>query len=335
MKRLTLILFALVVSSSLFWSCGGKEIAEIKKLETYQDPVVKFEVQYPDNWLTFKQPSARFICYSSQGVKQRYPSYETIGKAGAKIEILVTALDSNMTIDTVLENRTFEKTYYSDPEIVTIDGVQGFKETYGFELEDGPFYGERYIVTKDGQVATQIYIEAFAGTFDDYKKSFQEIIGSIKLAVKPKEKSSDTLNVEVEADPPSESFRSVTVEGATINIPDNFNKEGGMYMGARRGDCYIKVDFLDASKSTDFAKMVKEASSNLPGASTAKDMSLNGEKAKLVTYKPSGKVAGEIYFVLKNKKLWRVTLNWFSGDKDEEKLFKPIFQKCALTFKAP
>ena len=38
----------------------------------------------------------------------------------------------------------------------------------------------------------------------------------------------------------------------------------------------------------------------------------------------------ELTVALKNKKLYRITLNWFKG---EAKDFKPIFQKCAMTFK--
>lgn len=333
MKKIAFLALTVILAVFFLTNCGESDVAEVKSLATYEDPAVKFSIKYPENWVTFKQPTSRFIVYSSKGVKQRYPSYEAIGTPGVKIEILVTALDSTKTIDSVINNRLFETTYYSDIEKVTVDGVQGFKQTYGFDLEDGPFYGEVIHATKDNQVVTSLYIEAFAGTFAEYQKYFDEIVASFKLAYRPVSKQ-DTVFEEVEADPPSTTLRTASGDGYSIDIPDNFSKEKGLYMGMRRGDSYIKVDVTDASKTKDFGKLVEENRKKLPGASSASDLSLGGDKAKKVSYTPSGKVAGEIYFVLKGGKLYRITLNWFKGDAEEEKLFKPIFQKCVMTFKA-
>ncbi|MFC2131763.1 hypothetical protein ACFLSQ_10040 [Bacteroidota bacterium] len=330
MKKMIILAITILISITFLSSCGGKgDVVEIKNLAVYEDPAVKFSVKYPDNWINQQVPGARFLVFSSTGAKSRFIQYDPLGTAGAKIEILVSSLDSNVTLDTVIANKLFQADVYSDPEIITIDGVQGVKQTYDFELEDGPFHGEVYYATKDNKLATTLYFEAFGGTFDEYKKSFDEILASLKLAAKPEAKT-DTLFEEVEADPPSETLRTVSGEGFSIGIPDNFNKERGMYMGKRRGDSYIKVDAFDAEKTTDLGKLVDENRKSLPGASSTQNLTINGEKSMKVAYKPSGKVAGEMYFILKNKKLYRITLNWFKG---EEKDFKPIFQKCAMTFK--
>lgn len=330
MKKFIIIAFS-ILATILFLNCGGKDFKKIESLKTYEDPAVHFALKYPANWIKYETPSLRFLCYSDQSVKLRYPRYEPIGGAGGKIEVLIVSLDSTQTIDSVLMNgHIFEKTTYSPPEKVIIDGVNGLKESYGFELEDGTFYGERYVATKDNKLATVINFEAFANTWEFYQKDFEEILKSVKLAVKPAGQI-DTINQTVEADPPSSSLRTVDGDGYSIQIPDNFSSERGLYIGQRRGDSYIKVDVFNAAKTQDLDKLVNENKKKLPGAGQVQDVNINGEKAKKVFYKPTGKISGEMYFILKNKKLYRVTINWYSADKEEEKLFKPILQKCVST----
>lgn len=330
MKRIFTILLSMIVVTIIFTNCGGKgDVVEVKGLKVYEDASMGFSMKYPENWVIQQVPSARFLVFTSSAVKSRFVRYDAQGVAGAKIEILFTSLDSNVTMDTVIANKLFEKDYFTNPVKVTIDGVQATKQEFDFELEDGPFHGEVYYATKDNKIATTIYFEAFGGTFDEYKKSFDEILASVKLGRKIEIKK-DTVTVVEEAEPPSQTLRTVSGEGYIIDIPDNFSKEGGMYLGKRRGDSYIKVESFDASKTKDFGKLVEENHKKLPGAGAVQNITINGEKAAKIVYTPSGKVGGEMYFVLKNKRLYRVTINWF---RDEEKDFKPIFQKCVMTLK--
>lgn len=329
MKKLLLIVLSSLLLFGLF-ACGNKaEIDEIKGMETYQDPAVKFELQYPSNWIMRTVPSARFLCFSNQNVKSRFLKYDPLGASGAKIEVLITKLDSLVTMDTVIDNKLFQKNIYSKPEETMVDGVNAIKQTYEFQLNDGVFHGEVYYATKDNKLATTVLFEAFSDTYKSYKKTFDDIVSSMKLAVEPEAKA-DTIFETTEAEPPSKTLRTMNGNGFSIGIPDNFSKERGMYMGKRRGDSYIKVDAFDAAKTKDLAKLVNENKKKLSGASNPQSLTISGEKAMKLAYKPSSNVAGEMYFILKNKKLYRITLNWFKG---EAKDFKPVFQKCAMTFK--
>jgi len=330
MKKFIMIVLSVIIATAFLSNCGGKgDVVEIKELKVYEDAAMGFSMKYPENWVIQQVPGARFLVFTSRAVKSRFVRYDALGVAGAKIEILFTSLDSNTTMDTVIANKLFEKDFYTNPVKVTIDGVQATKQEFDFELEDGPFHGEVYYATKDNKIATTIYFEAFGGTYDEYKKGFEEILASIKLGQKIEAKP-DTVTVLEEADPPSQTTRTVSGEGYSIDIPDNFSKESGMYLGKRRGDSYIKVESFDALKTKDFSKLVEENRKKLPGASAAQNITIGGEKAAKVIYTPSGKVGGEMYFVLKNKRLYRITINWF---RDEEKDFKPIFQKCVMTLK--
>lgn len=328
MKKNLTLLFAAFLAIVLLVDCGGKnEIIEAKSYELYADQFAKFELLYPSNWFSQKFPSARFLAFSDKAVKDRFIRYDSEGPVGAKIEVLVTKLDSVITLDSVIASKIFDESVYSKPEKLTIDGVEAVHQSYEFELTDGKFRGDVYYATKDGKVATTLYFEAFGGTYEGYKPVFDTVLKSLKLAVEPKV---DTIKVVTEAEPPSKTLKTVKGDGWQISIPDNFAKERGMYLGQRRGDSYIKVDVFDASKSKDLKKIVSDNAKNLRKASEPQELTINGEKAFKVAYKPSSKIDGEMYFILKNKKLYRVTLNWYKG---EAELFKPIFQKCALTFK--
>jgi len=330
MKKLLIIAFSILTTVVFLSNCGGKgEVVEIKGMKVYEDAAMGFSMKYPENWVIQQVQGARFLVFTSKAVKSRFIRYDAMGVAGAKIEILFASLDSIRTMDTIIANKLFEKDFYTNPVKVTIDGVQATKQELDFELEDGPFHGEIFYATKDNKIATTIYFEAFGGTYDEYKKGFDEILASVKLGQKIELKP-DTITVVEEAEPPSQTLRTVSGEGYSIDIPDNFSKEGGLYLGKRRGDSYIKVESFDASKTKDFGKLVEENRKNLPGAGAVQNITIGGEKGAKVTYTPSGKVGGEMYFVLKNKRLYRVTINWFKG---EEKDFKPIFQQCAMTLK--
>ena len=67
------------------------------------------------------------------------------------------------------KSKIFPAEYYSAPEKVTIDGVEGKKVTYTFDLEDGTFDGALYVAAKDSTAATIIIFETFAGSNEQYK----------------------------------------------------------------------------------------------------------------------------------------------------------------------
>ncbi len=328
MKKVAIFFLSLFLIA-LFWNCSGeKKSVEIESYDKHEDQVTDFSLIYPSNWFTQKFPGSRFLAFTDKAVKKRFVRYAPKGTVGAKIEILVTKLDSNVTFDSAMNNKIFQKEVYSEPKEITIDGVAALKQTYNFELEDGPFHGEVYYATKDSDMVTTIYFEAFSGMFKAYQDCFDTVLASIKLATKPK--GPDTVYQKEEASPPSENLVRKSGKGWSMGIPENFEKERGMFVGKRRGDCFIRVDIYDAPKANDIEKLAKGNSNKVDGAGKLIGLTINGEESVMFPYKPSGKVTGEMYFFLKNDKLYRITLNWFNG---EEELYKPVFRKCVRTFK--
>ncbi|MGQ9819162.1 MAG: hypothetical protein ACUVQ1_04470 [Candidatus Kapaibacteriales bacterium] len=337
MKRFYLVIPMLLLFLVLNSCNGKKQIVEIEGLETYNDPSLDFSIKYPKNWEIQKYPGDRFLAFSSKTVIKRFRTFDPQGESGAKIELLVVQLAEGQTIDSVISKKMFTPETYSKPEKITIDGIEAIKETYQFPLADGLFQGEIYYAQKDPKVVTVISFEAFGETFNHYKPWFDQILNSVKLASLP-QITKDTIKKVIEAPPPSENLVPYSGDGFSIKIPDNFDVRNPkvpnalksyQYIGERRLDCDIRIDIFDASKQNKLEKIVEDNKSKHKNANPIVT-TLGGEKAYLFEYSPVTNVKSKVYYAIHNNKLYRVTVNWFSG---EEKIYKPIFDKTISSFK--
>ncbi len=339
MKIKTNLILLSIFLLVLLVSCDrGPKPVEIESLSTYTDKVTNFSLKYPSNWEKTSVPGARFVVFSHNSVRNRFNRYDPIGFPGAKIDLVITPLDSLVTLDTVIaKSKIFGPEYYDEANI-TVDGIQGKKFVYSFELDGGMFNGIMIAATKDNRRATVLTIECFDNTYEKYKNSIDEIIGSLVLAT-ASERRVDTVTQIVEAEPPSSNLETRDGDGFTIGIPDNFGLENigksasalksWSYLGKRRGDSYIKIEMFD-SKNKELKAIVDELKPTLPGASNPTKTTLSGKDAFFINYKPSGKVSGRVYFAVKDNHLYRITLNWFN---DEAKDYLPIFEKSVASFK--
>ncbi len=334
MKKYFFLLFSLFI----LFACGEKkQIVEIKELAVYKDPVMNFEIKYPVNWEIQRYPGDRFLAFTTKTAIKRFRTFDPEGETGAKIELLVVKLQGEQTIDSVMAIKQFTPETYSPPQKVTIDGVEGYNQSYEFPLGDGKFQGEIYYAQKDSQVVTVISFEAFGETFSNYKPAFDEIINSVKLAYMPQQQV-DTIRKIIEAPPPSQNLVSYKGEGFVISIPDNFDtrnpKVGAairsyQFIGERRLDSDIRIDIFDASKQKNLEKIVQDNKSK-HGDVNPRETTIGGQKAYVFEYSPVPKVKSKVYYTIHNDKLFRVTVNWFTG---EEQNYKPVFDKVIASFK--
>lgn len=336
-------LYLLLIAVTVLAACNaGPKPVPVDGLETYNDGITKFSIQYPKNWQVNKTEGKRlYVVSDNQSLKRfSFTGDYSKGFPGAKVEFMVMQRDTAVSLDSIAHvNMMFDKTTYQE-ESATVDGMPAKKYVYAFDLDGGHFMGEMYVASKDTGVYSIISFEAFDGSFDTYKPTFDQIISSAKLAVKPAEMPKKDSTVLVEAPPPSDTLKATGGEGFSIEVPQNFHLENlakpsnviksYSYLGQRRGDSYIRVDIIDASKQKDLKKIVNENKGLFKGASSPSETSLGGQKAMMMSYTPAGKVKGKVWFVVKGDKLFRITTNWFTG---EEKDFLPVFDKSVATIK--
>ncbi|MGE5479293.1 MAG: PsbP-related protein [Chloroflexota bacterium] len=334
MKKNYLPLLPLLLVALVF-GCGKKsgEAVEIKNLVSYEDQVYKFSIKYPENWSVTKKTGERLSVFNSAQARTRFNRYDTEGFPGAKIDVYVLPMDSGATIDAMLkEAKVFSEDLYSTSN-VTIDGVQGKKLSYAFDLEGGQFKGELFMATKDNKTATVLVMEAFDNLWDKYSDSFAEIAKSFKLATTPA--GGAPKDTAVAAEPPSSTLVAKSGSGYSISIPENFSAQRGptkgvieskQFIGERRADCSIIVDVLDGSKTADVKKVADQNAAGKAVSSTK----LGGVDAYMFSYQPTGTVRGRMYFAKKGDKIYRITMHWFTGEESD---YLPVFEKAVRSIK--
>jgi len=350
-KFLSQSLFVLFIAI-LLGSCGEKtaEVAEIGEKKEYKDAILSFSLNYPGNWIMRKADGRSFVAYSHPQGEQRFNQLDQEGVPAAKIFVYVVELKDEITLDYIIINKKY-KLDYSAPENVTIDGTPAIKEKYQFDLADGVFNGEIYYATKDSIMATIINFEAFAGTYETYKPAFDEVINSMKLAFKPTAKPADTTTVVRQLPLPSEKLTSYKTDFFTIMIPDNFDVKSPapgknvlksyQFIGERRADCEIRVDVINPGKQKDLKKIADgfKATYNNSNPTSA---NFAGKNAYMFQYSPIANVLSQVYLTMSGDKLFRVTVNRYTGkgmvtidDKeyDEAKAYETIFKKSIQSFK--
>lgn len=332
-RLLTLAFVATILASG----CVRKATpTPIDGLELVKDPLRKFEVKVPHNWIKQTQTGDLIIAYSKPGVSRRFLDFSK-GEGGAKIELRALTIDSTRTIDSLIKNSKLEFEDKLDRykiDNVTLGGKPAKKLYVKFDQEDGEYRSEAYFAENDS-VVTILTLAAFGSTFDDYEKEFAEIVASVKLARKPDApKGPDTLAPQG-PEPPSDTLRSYSAPDYTIQIPQNFDgkksQAAGMlssvnFVGSRL-DCNIQIDVFDASKQKNLEKILIQNRASY-GGKDPMGVTLSGVKAAYFSYNPSGTVSSRAYFAVKGTKLYRITVNWY---KAEEKIYLPAFEKCLKT----
>lgn len=340
MKKSLLFLTLALALSWFITSCGDatSDAVPIESLETYEDKVTGFKVDYPANWDVREETGKRLYVLSSPAGEDRFKfqgDYST-GFPVARVTVNAFRTDSTQTLDSVAAKfKMFEESIYQEDKM-TIDGQPARKYTYSFDLNSGPFMGEMYIAMADQGMATILKLEAFDGTFDKYRENFDKIVNSLVLAKTPAGPVADTITEEIEADPPSMTLRDRSGDGFTIGISENFSKESfnsnalsySAFLGQRRGDSYILIEKFNAKGLG--AKELAEQNKAAFGNGTPQQSTLGGETAYVINYAPSSNVKGKVWFAVKNDMLYRVILNWYAP---EEKDFYPAFEKSIKSFK--
>jgi len=337
-RTLPLTITALFLFSLLIIACGGDPYSDIDpapadELEVYENSIYKYKVKVPKNW-DLKTAPKRVTAYSfsEQQAQNRFKGYEYNGYPIAKIDLVVVDLDSTRTFDDVFNKfQVWPQQVYKQVEEVMIDGVPGKKLDYVNEQNDGIFNGTLYAAQADSTTATVLVIESFRSTQEQYQPIFDEIVNDLVLAKTPAE-IGDTLFVAgSELPPPSDTLTTMSGNGYTIQVPKNFKKSqrgsGTVFDGERRGDSYIMVDITKATVGTAKAAAEKQNES-IKGV--IKSTKIGGETAYYISYSPSGKIARRLYFIVKNNKIYRLTVDWA---KEEQNLYLSVFEKSVNTFK--
>lgn len=334
--RLHAFLLALVGVAVLTAGCTRKSTpTPIDGLELKKDEATKFEIKVPTNWKVQQVQGELILSTSKPGITRRFLDFKT-GDGGAKIELRAVMLDSTRSLDEIIENSKLEFEDGLDRYELTsstLGGVPAKKMTVAFDQEDGEYRAEQYFAEQDS-VITIVTFAAFGRTFEDYQEQFKEVLASVKCARRPDPpKTYDTL-APTAPEPPSDTLRPYSASEFAIQIPQNFKGSKASSSGlsavnfeGSRFDCNIRVDVFDASKQNKLDRIIEQNKDNY-GGGAAKSIQLGGQPGKYFSYNPQRNISSRAYFVVKGKKMYRITMNWY---QPEQSLYLPIFENCLKT----
>lgn len=331
MKKITISLLAFL--ALVLISCGedGPKAPDAGELTTYTDDATKFTVDYPNNWEDNKVVGKQFQAFSMPEGKVRFTTFDTKGLPVARISYTVMLLDSGQNLQKALDtSKVFEPENYTAPVDVKVDGTSGKKISYEFPLSDGIFNGEIIVATKDNKLYNIIKFEAFAGTIEQYRSAFDNMLKSVKLGSAPEQNV--TLGEAEELPPPSNTMKTVKGNGYSISIPDNFEaiQKGAatMYAGERRGDSYVSVSANKTNSKN--LKGTAEKNAKAVGSDKITKMKIGGQEAYMVSYDATAKIHRDIYYVINNGMLYQIVVDYF---KDEADIYKSVLTKSATSLK--
>ncbi|MEI6091309.1 MAG: hypothetical protein WCR42_12720 [bacterium] len=340
MKNYFKIILSAIILAVVFSACGEKyETPTIDGLVVYTDSLSMMSVKLPKNWQQIPAPGKRVISIPNKGLLQSYTDYNTESVPGAVIRVHLYKLDSAKTVASIVDKhrQSLMNVKTQKEKKIIIDGVEGTEFTYNFPLTKGEVNGIRIIAAKDSGTATEISIDCFGGAYETYKAQIAEVIKSLKLGMTIAPKPADTTKVA--AEPPTMKLVTKSGNGFTIGIPDNFYPENANaiknaigtynYAGDRRGDCNIRIDVLDGAKVVNLKNTVDKNKAAYQGKEPSKT-TLGGKDAYRFDYSPAKGINSRVWYVLSNKKVFIVTMNYFVGEKD---MFLPPFEKSINSIK--
>lgn len=328
-----IVLSLCLVLMLAFVGCSKKlEQVKVGEMNDYKDPAYGFKIKYPKEWLQLG-PAGKALFTRSQEVANKFQDPRT-GEEGAQVVAEVVKYEGK-TADSLIQaaKEDLKQTWQGielQPDVqVTVGGKQATKVSYSIRVtQKTNIQGYEIFVPGD----TALYKLDFAGYGEQYNAHalvFDAMQASFELPVVVAKKS-DVWQ-------PSTNLNKYACDFFTIQYPDNLNfvpqnkgdKDLVMEMRADRQDCSIHIDVFGAKKLT--VDKVWEQNKGRYKLSNSGESTIDGNKCHWGDYSPSIKdVNSRAYFVVKNDKVVRITLNWFAPQKD---IYFTTFEKSINSIK--
>jgi hypothetical protein len=320
-----------LLALALVAGCGGQKKLEpvpVGPMEEYRDPDIGFGIQHPIGWVVDAQIGrARF--YSAPDVAKKFLDPTGAYAIGVMISVEVTA-----TPDPAGQEAQFKTdlaatgVQMGQEERVMVGGAEGLKLPYVANYGGGNIITGHHVLVRRDSALYDLSFAGFGPTYEAYAAVFDTALRSFHFPV-PKDPTRDeTL--------PSETMAEYDAKLFTFRYPDNFNftspakgnNELVLELRGYRQDCTIRFDVFGA-KGLTTEKVFEQNKGRYRGISTG-SATVGGEKAMYVTYAPAAEVSSKAYFLVRNDKVYRITMNWY---KPQTKAYAAAYDQVLASLK--
>ncbi len=318
MKTILRMLTGLLPVLLLLGGCGGEKKMEpvaVGEMEAYKDPGIGFQINHPKGWVVNAEVG-RATFYNAPDVDKKFLDPLGIGALGVEISVTVTKTpDPVAAIKKFRDDRTSEGFVLQPDQTITVAGKQATKMGYSAAYDKRTIINGHHVFIPGDSVLFDLGFAGFKGYYDAYSAVFEAVLSSFQLP-KPVEKGRDeTL--------PSTTFAEYDAKMFTFLYPDNFNftnppkGKDEIVVGLRgvRQDCNILFNVFGAQGLT-LDKVVDQNKGRYKGAATGK-ATVGGQPATTLSLAATKDVARRVYFVVKNDRVIRITMDWYKPQQTE------------------
>lgn len=325
-----------ILLAVFYIGCGDKkpEVKPVPELMVYHDQKFGFELSHPVTWISNSMiGNARFIS-SESGIINFTDPFTASPSTDARIQLTTyqTSLSAEEIAKAYKDTCVAEQKVVEGEENVELEGEAGKKviviANYG---KDRKIKSQTFFFVKDS-LAHVIELAAFNKGYEEWANVFDTVFKSVKYGIVP-----GSASAAAAAEKPSDVFESYSTAYFTVQYPDNFNfsspnkgkNDLSVELKGLRLDCTIRFDVFGAQELT-VDKVVEQNKGRYSRASAPAKTTIDGNPAYYINYTAAQNVSSRAYFVVKNNKVIRLTLNWFTPESDT---YKPIFEKVVSSLK--
>ncbi len=314
MKKYLSIGMCISLVLTLF-SCGKKmEPVKVGTLKEYKDAMYGFSIEYPIEWRQLGQSGkARF--YQSQGVADKFLDPGRPGELGTEVAVLVSELNGKTFEEMVEQTRENIKMVgkIDNENPVTVSDKEAIRINYTIPITTKMNMNGYKIVFTSDTLYYEIGVAGFGEMFTAHAAVFDTMLKSFTLPL-PVVKTPGVWSA-------SSNLEKYETPFFTINYPDNLEftsppkgkNELSIGMRADRLDCSIQFDVFGAQGLT--VEKVFDQNKGKYKSKTSGEVTIDGNKTMYLNYSPAKEIESRAYFLVKNDKVIRITMNYYSPQK--------------------
>lgn len=303
----------------------------VGQMSEYHDPGYGFKIQYPADWKQLGT-TGKAVFARSQEVSSKFLD-PTTGEEGGQVTVEVLKLAGKPAADVIAISKaeldSLPTITVSPAEQLTLAGKPSVKIPYVIKVTSKTNITGYEIYVEGDTAVYRLEFEGYGDQYGAHAAVFDTMLRSFAPPVVVQKKP-DVWAA-------SGNMETYTSNFFTMQIPDNLEvsdvKKGpkddlAMERRADRLDCSIHVDVFGAQKlPVEKVWDQNKGRYNIKGSGQAK---IDGENALWGDYSPRKDIGSRVYFVVKNDKVVRVTINYFAPQKE---IYFPVFEKCVSSIK--
>jgi len=328
---LTLTLLAAVALALTVAGCDQQQkIAPVPvgEMDDYRDPGIGFHIGVPKGWITDAQVGrARF--YNAPEVDKKFLDPTGAYPLGVVITVDVTRTGNVPGArDEFLAELAGSGMKLGQQENIKVGDVEGTKIPYTANFGGGNIVTGHHVLVAGDSAMYDIGFAGFGGHYEAHAAVFDASLNLFKLPTPKVAGRDETL--------PSETMADYDAKMFTFQYPDNFNFnnvpkgrfEQVVELRGVRLDCTIRFDVF-AAQGLTVEKVFDQNKATYKGR-TSQKTTVGGEPALFVNYPSRADVDSRAYFVVKNDKILRISMNWFKPQAAE---YIPVYERVINSIK--